>query len=433
MNTASAFSFRLLRYLVVLTWLVVFAWKAGGVEGDLRILGEVDRAAPLFPIGEPMTFVIRLEKDGRLVADSRLLWTRSGDDGVTEKGEVVSSPEPLQITTSGGRAGFVRVVVDVLDAEGKPVVERGRKISFAGGAGVRADALQGVAEPEDFDAYWAAQKAALAQVPLEVLGKTALPEIRAGVETFDVKISSAGGAPVSGYFSRPKGAAKGSAAARVTFHGYGVRSAARRDAEAGDLVKPVLVLDVNAHGIDNGRPDDFYAELGRTTLKGYAFDSRRNARPETSYLNGMALRALRALEFLKAQPEWDGKTLIVSGGSQGGFQALLAAGLDSDVTLCEAWKPWLCDLGGVTLGRLKGWRPDYVRGLDYFDPINHAKRIRCETRITSGLGDYVCPPSGVTVLYNNLPGSIAKRLEYQQGATHGENPPGMTRHVVSRR
>lgn len=406
---------------------------AFGLAGDLLLLGTANKPSALYEPGEKMEFTIRLEKDGQPVVGTRLAWTRTGDDGLSEKGETVSSAEPLVVVASSAKPGFVRILVTALDAEGQPVVNEGKKkVVFDGGGGVRPETLRGVPEPADFDAYWAAQKAALAAVPLEVLEMKPLPETKPSVAAFDIKIACAGGMPVSGYFSKTKDAAPKSSVARITFHGYGIRSANRNDEQAANPKKPTLALDINAHGIENGRPPEYYTNLGKTSLKGYAFDRQQNARPETAYFNGMALRVLRALEFLKAQPEWDGKTLIVSGGSQGGWQALIAAGLDPEVSQCLAYKPWCCDLGGVTLGRLKGWRPDHTPALDYFDPINHAKRIRCETSISSGLGDYVCPPSGVTVLYNNLPAGIAKRLEYQQGATHGESPPGMVRHVVSK-
>ena len=49
--------------------------------------------------------------------------------------------------------------------------------------------------------------------------------------------------------------------------------------------------------------------------------------------------------------------------------------------------------------------------------------IACSDGVTqAGLGDYTCPPSGVTVLYNNIPGP--KKIKYIQGADHGFNPPG---------
>ena len=135
----------------------------------------------------------------------------------------------------------------------------------------------------------------------------------------------------------------------------------------------------------------------------------------------MMLRVMRALEFIKSRPEWDGKTLVAAGGSQGGLQALTAAALDREVTQCMAYKPWCCDLGGIKLGRLRGLRPDFTDGLAYYDAANMGKRIKCETFITTGLGDYICPPSGVSVLYNYI--AAPKTITYIQGATHATTPP----------
>jgi len=53
-----------------------------------------------------------------------------------------------------------------------------------------------------------------------------------------------------------------------------------------------------------------------------------------------------------------------------------------------------------------------------------ARRIpkTCLTVIPrAGLGDYVCPPSGLAVLYNNIPGP--KKIVWMQGSTHGYIPP----------
>jgi cephalosporin-C deacetylase len=399
--------------------------------GDLLLLGATDKPAVSYQPGEKMTFEVRLVRDGEPVEGTRLSWVRSGDDGLREKGEAISSAKPLVIGTSLEKPGFVRVLVTALDEKGQPLVnEQKKEIVFDGGAGVEPAKLHSVPEPKDFDAWWTAQKALLAKVPLEVIEQKPVPEQRADVETFDVKIACAGGMPVSGYLSKTKNLQPRSAVARVSFQGYGVSPASRQDEWAGKFGKPVIALNINAHGIENGLPREDYVALSKARLKGYAFDPEQNAKPETAYYYGMALRVLRALEFVKSLPEWDGKTLIVEGGSQGGFQALLAASLDPAVTRCVAVKPWACDLGGITLGRLKGWRPDYTPALGYFDPVNHAKRIRCETRIVSGLGDYVCPPSGISVLYNNLPATTPKRIEYQQGATHQTTPPNVAKFVI---
>lgn len=398
---------------------------------ELSLTGKTDKRSPFYEPGEAMIFRITLEQGRQPVSGKRLRWSRTGDDGITDSGEAISSTEPLVITTSTNQPGFVRIRVAMLDDNGNEFTDQNQhKVIFDGGAGVRPEALQGVAEPADFDAYWQRQKQRLAAVPLQVLESVQLPNQIDGIDTYDIKITCAGNAPVSGYYSKPANAANGSCAAKLNFHGYGIRSSNRNDEQAATAGKPMIVLNINAHGIKNGQPQEYYTELANGRLKNYAFNREENAAPESAYYNGMALRVLRALEFLKSQPEWDGKTLIVEGGSQGALQALWAAGLDADVTQLLANKPWACDLGGGTLGRLTGWRPEYTPALDYFDPIHHARRIRAQTRITSGLGDYVCPPSGLAVLYNNIPAGIPKRIEYLQGATHGNNPPRMARYAI---
>jgi cephalosporin-C deacetylase len=398
---------------------------------DLLLLGETDKPAVSYQPGEKMVFSVRVLSDGKPAEGVRLSWKRSGDDGGIEKGEAVSTNEPLVLTASIDRPGFVRMEVAALDAEGKPVLDAKEKpVTFEGSAGVEPEKLQGVPVPADFDQWWAARRAELTKVPLKVIEMKPMPETIPGVETFDVKVACAGGMPVSGYLSRTKGIAPGTAMARVSFQGYGVNTAGRQDRWVSQNSRPVIALEINAHGIENGLPREDYRTMGKTTLKGYGFDKEQNEHPETAYFYGMAMRVMRALDFIKSQPEWDGKTLLVEGGSQGGFQALLAASLDPQVTRCVAVKPWLCDLGGITLGRMKGWRPDYTPALDYYDPVHHAHRIHCETKLFAGLGDPVCPPSGISVLYNSLPKAISKRIEYQQGATHGTTPPDVVKFVI---
>lgn len=394
--------------------LALSAAAAASRAGELTLSGTTDKEAALYQPGEPMVFKIRMMEDGRAAEGRKLRWTRTGDDGKTEKGEAMASAtEPLVITTSTDKPGFVRIQVEAVDEAGKPVV--GAKqipVRFDGGAGVEPEKLvQGVPEPADFDTFWRAQIERLKEVPLKFT-MTEAPSADPAYVTYDVKIDCVGGKPVSGYLTRPKDAAPKSLRANGAYMGYGVSSAKPYTAPG------TMMLCINAHGIENGKEPEYYKGLG---LEKYGFKNEENARPETSYFNGMILRVLRSLEFLKAQPEWNGRDLIVSGGSQGGFQALSGAALDRDVTKCMVNVPWMCDLGGVTVERLRGWRPDYADGLGYYDSVNMAKRIACPVLITAGLGDYVCPPSGVTVLYNNL--KSAKQLDLVQGMTHQYSPP----------
>jgi cephalosporin-C deacetylase-like acetyl esterase len=185
-----------------------------------------------------------------------------------------------------------------------------------------------------------------------------------------------------------------------------------------------ITFDVNAHGYELGRDQEYYNEFFSDKPR-YAFDIEENKNPETAYFMGMAYRVMRALEYVKSLPEWNGKDLVVTGGSQGGLQTVWAAALDHDVTRAEASIPWCCDFAGPEkFGRINGWRPKYVRGLDYFDCINMAKRIpeTCYFKVPrAGLGDYTCPPSGIAILFNNVKGP--KEIKWVQGSTHGYTPP----------
>ena len=140
----------------------------------------------------------------------------------------------------------------------------------------------------------------------------------------------------------------------------------------------------------------------------------------------MTYRVMRALQYVESLPEWNKKDLTAVGGSQGGLQTVWAAGLDPRVSCARPSIPWCCDLGGITMGRLVGgWRIEWVPALAYYDPVNIGKRISktCDFEITrAGLGDYVCPPSGVAVLFNNVP-AAGKKIVWVQGSEHGYVPP----------
>ncbi|NMA45748.1 MAG: acetylxylan esterase [Lentisphaerae bacterium] len=406
------------------------------------LTGTLDREQALFAPGEEMAFKLVADFQGQQPTNDYFIsWERTGDDGAKDSGKAKVGPEPLIIKTSLDRPGFVRILAYLVDKNGrrvtKTVMRRGKEaqenIFFDGGAGVDIDKLQGVPEPADFDAFWTKQKARLAAVPMNTR-LDEQPSKDPKVKIYAVSIDCAGPRPVTGYLTVPADAKEKSLPAHASFHGYG--TSIQRAPTGGSSGH--ISFNVNAHGYDLGQSEEYYQaffESIKSNGHGYAFDPEQNKDPETAYFNGMALRVMRALEYLKSRPEWDGKNLNVSGGSQGGLQTVWAAGLDAAVVKASPGIPWCCDLGGVTLGRITaGWRLKYVEALDYYDPINHAKRIptSCYVDITrAGLGDYTCPPSGVAILYNNIPGP--KRINWVQGSTHGYTPPNAQAFVLEQK
>lgn len=411
-NRITASPIRVPRLLAAGAFLLFALLPAVLRAGEISFYGETEKNPLAYEPGEEIVFNVQLLDDGVPCGGKTVRWLRTGDDGKTEEGEAVTDADrPLAIRTSIETPGFVWLKVVALDEAGNNIP--GENHEFNGGAGVLLDRLGSAPEPDDFDAFWARQKERLAEVPLEAhLTEVDSPD--KNVKCYDLRVDCVG-APVSGYFCLPAEAKEKSLPALLVLQGYGVASASK-EAAAG---KTHLALCINAHGIENGRDAEFYKNLFDTTLKSYGLPAASNTDPETSYWNGVAMRVIRALEFLKSRPEWDGKHITVTGGSQGGFQSILAAALDGDVTACHLNVPWFCDVSGTALQARNHsiFRPEWTEALAYYDGVNHAKRIKCPVTISAGLGDYVCPPSGVMTLYNNL--NVPVKLTFIQGNTHG--------------
>jgi len=191
-----------------------------------------------------------------------------------------------------------------------------------------------------------------------------------------------------------------------------------------------LAMDINAHGIPNGKSDQFYTDLANGKLKNYPAQGRESR--DTVYFLGMFLRVVRAIDFLTAQPEWDGRTLIVHGSSQGGAQSFVAAGLDRRVTFFAAGVPAMCDHTGMVVGRVSGWpklvptsldgKPDprVLEAARYYDAMNFATRTKASAIVTVGFIDPTCPPTSVYAAYNVLKGK--KEIFNDPPSTHAVSP-----------
>ena len=380
------------------------------------ITGELDRSnAVSYKPGEPMKFRFRILQSGKPIG-GRLRVVVAGDDGSRRENEYdLSADCPLELSASLNQPGFVMAEVKLIDEYGNEIQrKRGnsmKAVQFGLAAGVQPEKLtQAVAEPADFDKFWESAKAELKATPLRVLERK-LFKTTQDSRIYDVKLSAPGPRPTVGSLAIPKDAQKKSLPLHIQFDGYGVRDIVAQDTPGK------IVFFVGAHGLDLHREPTFYQKLSDGELYGYGFDDRQNENPHDCYFKYMILRDLRAVQYAMTLPEWDGRNLTIAGGSQGAFQAAAVTALTPEATRCELEVPWFCELGGITAGRIRGWRPNWKKGLGYYDTVNFARRIKCPVQIEAGLSDWVCPPSGVWCLYNVLPGS--KRMKMFQGRNHG--------------
>lgn len=375
-------------------------------SGDGYLLKvTMDKPQPIYKINEVIHWHITLTKDGILVNDESIEWFKDKDyyTPTKERGKLLLKDGKAEFTTTLNEPGFIHCRFNFTTPEKTVLSQR-----F--GAGISPlDIKPSMAAPKDFDTYWTSQKKAQELQPLCIRitpVNTKNPEI----EAFDVQANSLAG-NFSAYMARPKGATHQSLPGMVLFHGAGVASS--RLSEVIRWAKEgVCVVDFNVNGLPNGQPQSYYKELYAGPLKQYYLKGVENR--DSLFFRSMILRVMRALEIVTMQPEWDGKNLIAFGRSQGGGQAIIAAGLDPRVNLMCAEIPALCDHTGNVVGRVNGW-PKLMGNSDsydkaalqvvpYVDAVNFAQRTRAKSYVTVGFVDISCPATGVYAMYNQLKG-----------------------------
>lgn len=172
-------------------------------------------------------------------------------------------------------------------------------------------------------------------------------------------------------------------------------------------------FETEIHGLDPRMTDKQFKEISNalnTGVNGYlsqGLDSR-----EHYYMRHVYLGLVRAIDFLTSLPEWDGKNVVMQGGSQGGALSLVAAGLDKRVTACAANHPALADMAAYSeKGRTGGYphlhrdgllTPENQRTLQYYDVVNFARHIKCPVQMTWGYNDNTCPPTTSYAVWNVL-------------------------------
>lgn len=411
---------------------VLAALSAGALDWDSTLIrGTTPGGRMFYEPGEEMSFSLVLEGMTNAVpADTYFLdWERRGDDGVVEKGRApLPVKEPFVLRTKSDSPGFVCIEANVVTKDGKRVPKNHKwekRVFFQGGAGVAPYAVKGGKEPADYEAFWQSVEKELAAVPVAA-ERREIPCADKAVRLYAVRIACAGPRPVTGYLTVPVAA---SAANRMPV------LACYRGAATEEMPVPTggphdrIRMEINVNGYDLGRGEDYIKGFFKSIAKpgyGYGMDPESNVDRETSYWKGVAMRAIRHLQWLVTLPEWDGRTLEVSASSQGGWQAIMAASRFHKVTRLVTNGTWGCDWTGQdTLGRLKStYRPKTdAPALAYYDLVFAARRVACPVAIEfAGLGDYVSPPSSLAALYSALP--VPKKITYVQGETHGWRPGG---------
>jgi cephalosporin-C deacetylase-like acetyl esterase len=267
---------------------------------------------------------------------------------------------------------------------------------YAVGAAV-APAKIGLAtpRPDDFDAFWEGKLAAQSKVPIDPVltpVQTDVPGVELNMFALDAL-----GSKAHGYVAKPARDGKFPALIQLQYAGVyalNARGAAQRAAEGW------LFVNVDSH---DKLPSDPSGGIPRN------YQAVGNTDREKSYFLNMYLRDSRALDYLLTRPDWDGKTIVLTGGSMGGQQSLVLAGLRPEkITAVLVCVPAGADTNGDLHGRKAGYpgwpsdNPDAMNASRYFDPVNFASHIHAPVMAGMGFIDTTSPPAGIWTALNQI-------------------------------
>ena len=267
---------------------------------------------------------------------------------------------------------------------------------YAVGAAVAPDKLGlSTARPPDFDSFWngkLAEQAKLAINPALTPVDTDVPGVQLNMFVLDAL-----GSKAHGYIAKPAREGKFPAVIQLQYAGVYALNA---HADAQRAAEGWLVMNVDSH---DKLPSDPSGNIPRN------YQSIGNTEREKSYFLDMYLRDSRALDYLLTRPDWDGKTIVLMGGSMGGQQSLALAGLRpekiSAVLVCV---PAGADTNADLHGRKAGYpnwpsdNPDAMKTALYFDTVNFASHIKAPVLAGMGFIDTISPPAGVWTALNQI-------------------------------
>ena len=405
-----------------------------GAVPEIRIV--VDRSDGMYQLGDEATFYVSV--DGAAEED----WVAC----LSNDGHKVIYEGPVKLP--GGKAtlrgtlrepGILRCRVNSAD---------GKRWGIAAAAFEPLRIQPSMPEPDDFDEFWKLQKSKLAQVAWDVqIHQEPSAVKKADAFTFwNISLANIDRTRIHGYLAKPTGDGPFPAVLVLQNHGGGAWSVPR-EWVTNFAAKGFLAMAINAHDVENGREDDYYRKLNEGPLASYTLQGFMNR--ETYYFKRMYLSIVRSIDYLVSLPEWDRKSLILTGRSQGGGLSLVGAGLDPRVTGLVAAVPALCEHSGPAFGRPAGWprfvpnderdygdAPKYAPTGDghwapskvvlnvarYYDAVNFARNITCPAVIALGLIDRACPPTTVYSAYNVLTGSKTLIVSPTLGHDADANP-----------
>ena len=256
-------------------------------------------------------------------------------------------------------------------------------------------------DPKDFDLFWSNSIDEARKTPLDPTMVLVPEKCTSSLNVYHVSFQNdMRGSRVYGMLSVPVKPGKYPAVLLVP--GAGIRPYG-----GSNMGEDIISLEIGIHGIPVNLPQEVYNSLASGALRNYNGINKNDR--DNHYYKRVYLGCVRAVDFIYSLPEFDGATVGVTGGSQGGALSIITAGLDSRIKFLAAFYPALSDFAGYLNNRAGGWphyyknakpQPNEIETLSYFDVVNFASRVKALGWYSWGYNDVVCPPTSMHAAYN---------------------------------
>ena len=269
-------------------------------------------------------------------------------------------------------------------------------------------------EPADFMDFWNRNIEDMRAVPLSYTKEKAEEYCTDKIDCYLLKIRlNKQNQSVYAYLFYPKNAQKGSCPVVLCPPGAGIKTIKEPLRHKYYAEHGFIRMEIEIHGLDPRLPKETFDDITKAfngRENGYLYNGLQD--PDRYYMKRVYLSLIRCLDLLTALPEWDGRNLIVQGGSQGGALAIVAAGLDRRVTQCIVNHPALSDMAAYSAGRTGGY-PHFnkvdgmftdrnMRTMAYYDVVNFARHVTADVYMTWGYNDNTCPPTTSYAVWNTF-------------------------------
>ena len=284
--------------------------------------------------------------------------------------------------------------------------------------------------PQDFEKFWSKVLKKVRSIPMDV-EVTPMPQYDSpSVKVSLVKIvCGENGRSIYGYLAQPK--KEGKYPVLFTPPGAGVK---KIDPILNYAEMGFISLNIEIHGF---LPEQSVEEFKKLNEQYGSYPRFNIHDPHTYYYKDVYAGCVRAVDYLCSLPQFDGKNVCVTGGSQGGALTIVTAALHPRVTCLAPFYPALSDMNGFLHGRAGGW-PKFFRDektisemegasieeavhtLSYYDVVNFAKLIKVPGFYSFGYNDETCSATSIMSVINSV--SAPKKIVITPTSGHWRFP-----------